>query len=152
MSLNFVYYFLSFIYFWTHCITVLVKYQSKNDLLAFWGKDWLFSVWIPPVTYSQSENSKQSSTTISKFDACRLWHEERSKMRWTGYKNLKNILCIQKCVKRKMRLQRGFGPIVNHKIHSRFSKDRCRSIGQIRLKITRNFHCTMLVLIDICPV
>ena len=65
----------NFIYFWTHCITVLVKHYRKNDLLAFLGKDWPFSIRISPVTYSQSENSKQSSTTISKFDACWIWHE-----------------------------------------------------------------------------
>ena len=61
----------NFIYFWTHCITVLVKYHSKNDLLAFLGKDWLFSIWIK----LRVENSKQSSTTISNFDTCRICDE-----------------------------------------------------------------------------
>ena len=35
------------------------------------GKDWLFS----QVTYFQSENSKQSPTTISNFDMCRICDE-----------------------------------------------------------------------------
>ena len=47
------------------------------------GKDWLFSIWISPITYSKSENSKQSSTAISKFDACWIWHEGHIQPNWT---------------------------------------------------------------------
>ena len=44
----------------------------------------LFSIWMSPVTYSQSENSKQSSMTISNFDMCWIWHEghKNPKMCW----------------------------------------------------------------------